>query len=146
VLVNELKHSSSAASIKPITQKNEKLKQVASEIKVYTEDDHHAYASEETWELYEKFRDAILQLADGIEVKPQKFYVALKKDRNVSCLELGKKKMKIFIGMKAGKLDDAKGLAKDVQNIGHYGTGDYQIEVTSDKDLEYIMSLVKQAL
>ena len=45
-----------------------------------------------------------------------------------------------------GQLDDPKQLARDIEKIGHYGKGDYQIQVEDDKDLEYIMSLVKQAL
>jgi len=146
VSITPIKKSKSATSIKPLTQQNTELKAIADEIKVYTEDDHRAYTSEEIYELYEKYRDAILNLADGIEIKPQKHYVAFKKDGNIACLEMQKKKMKIYIGAKAGTLDDPKGIAKDVSSIGHYGTGDYEVQVDSDKDLEYIMSLVKQVV
>jgi len=113
---------------------------------VYTEEDHRSGTSEEIFELYEKFRDAILNLADDIEIKPQKFYVAFKKDGNIACLEMQKKKMKIYIGAKTGTLDDPKLIAKDVSSIGHYGTGDYEVQVTNDNDLEYIMSLIKQVV
>lgn len=146
VAINPVKKSKSATSIKPITQQNTELKAIADEIRVYTEDDHRNSTSEEIFELYEKFRDAILNLADDIEIKPQKFYVAFKKDGNIACLEMQKKKMKIYIGAKAGTLDDARGIAKDVSNIGHYGTGDYEVHVTNDNDIEYIMSLIKQVV
>ena len=146
VAISPVKKSKSAASIKPITQQNTELKSIADEIRVYTEEDHRSGTSEEIFELYEKFRDAILNLADDIEIKPQKFYVAFKKDGNIACLEMQKKKMKIYIGAKAGTLDDPKRLAKDVSNIGHYGTGDYEVQVSNDNDLEYIMSLVKQVV
>ena len=117
---------------------------MTSEIKVYSEADHANNVGAEIYELYEKFRDAILNLADGIEVSPQKYYIALKKNGNVACIELQKKKLKIYIAAKIGTLDDPKQLAKDVSNIGHYGTGDYEVHATDDKDLEYIMSLIKQ--
>lgn len=146
VAISAVKKSKSAASIKPITQQNTELKAIADEIKVYTEDDHRNSTGEEIFELYEKFRDAILNLADDIEIKPQKFYVAFKKEGNIACLEMQKKQMKIYIGAKAGTLDDARGLARDVSNIGHYGTGDYLVQVTNDDDIEYIMSLIKQVL
>ena len=146
VAISPVKKSKSAASIKPITQQNTELKSIADEIRVYTEEDHRSGTSDEIFELYEKFRDAILNLADDIEIKPQKFYVAFKKDGNIACLEMQKKKMKIYIGAKAGTLDDPKRLAKDVSNIGHYGTGDYEVQVSNDNDLEYIMSLVKQVV
>lgn len=146
LVINELKKSRSAESIKPLAQQNAELKRVTDEIKVYTEDQHLDYASEEMAELYEKFKNATLNLADGIEVKPQKDYIAFKKDRNIVCYELQKKQMKIFVGAKWGTIDDSKGLARDVSQVGHYGTGDYQIQVDNDNDLEYIMSLIKQVL
>lgn len=146
VSIIPIKKSNSATSIKPLTQKNTEFKAISDEIKVYTEEDHRKSTSEGIYELYEQFRDAILNLASDIEIKPQKFYIAFKKNGNVACVEMKKKKMKIHIGAKAGTLDDPKGLAKDVSNIGHYGTGDYEVQVDSDKDLEYIMSLIKQVV
>lgn len=146
VAISPVKKSKSATSIKPITQQNTELKAIADEIRVYTEDDHRINTSNELFELYEKFRNAILNLADDIEIKPQKFYVAFKKDGNIACLEMQKKQIKIYIGAKSGTLDDAKGLAKDVSNIGHYGTGDYLVVVSNDNDIEYIMSLIKQTV
>lgn len=50
------------------------------------------------------------------------------------------------VNVKNGLLDDAKKIARDISNIGHWGNGDYEIKINSDKDLEYIMSLVKQAI
>ena len=146
VSINQLKQSKSAASIKPIAQQNNELKKVTDEIKIYTEEDHAFRGGEVTFELYEKFRDAILNLGDGIEIKPLKQYIAFKKDSNIACLELQKKKLKIYIGAKAGSLDDSKSLAKDVSTIGHWGTGDYEITVEDDTNLEYIMSLIRQVL
>ena len=144
--INPIKKSVAAESIKPITQQTESLKNITAEIKVYTEQDHIEKASDLTAELYEKFKAAILNLTDGIEVKPQKFYIAFKKGKNVTDIAILKKSLKLFINVKAGQLDDPKKLAQDVSNIGHWGNGDYQIQVEDDKDLEYIMSLVKQAI
>jgi predicted transport protein len=56
------------------------------------------------------------------------------------------KTLKLFINAKAGQLDDPKKLAQDVSNIGHWGNGVHQIQVEENKDLEYIMSLVKQVI
>jgi predicted transport protein len=52
----------------------------------------------------------------------------------------------MWINLKKGSLDDPKEIARDVSNVGHWGNGDYQIQVSDTKNLEYIMSLVKQAL
>ena len=146
IAISPIKKSVSAESIKPITQQAKALKSITDEIKVYTEEDHIEKASDLTAEMYEKFKAAILNLTDGIEVKPQKFYIAFKKGKNVTDIVILKKSLKLFINVKAGLLDDPKKLAQDVSNIGHWGNGDYQVQVEDDKDLEYIMSLVKQAI
>jgi len=147
ISINSIKKSSGAPSIKPLLENSEKLKEVKENIKVYTEEDHFNNGSDATIELYEKFKTSILNLADSIEVIPQKFYIAFKKGSNISDIEMQKKGLKIFINAKKKHtLDDPKGLVKDVSNIGHRGNGDYQIQIENDKDLEYIMSLIKQVI
>lgn len=146
ILINPIKKSQSAESVKPITKKNQALKSVTDEIKVYTEQDHLINASENTSELYEKFKNAILNLSNDIEIVPKKFYIAFKKDSNITDILIQKKTIIISINMRLGQLDDPKKIAKDVSNIGHRCNGDYQIQVENDKDIEYIMSLIKQAL
>ena len=146
VIISPIKKSNAAESIKPLTQNKEALKKVTEEIKVYTEEDHIDKASETTSELYEKFKKAILNLADGIEVIPKKHYIAFKKGSNITDISILKKSLKIFINAKTAQLDDPKKIAQDVSNIGHWGNGDYQVQVEDDSNLEYIMSLVKQVL
>jgi predicted transport protein len=146
IVVNEVKKSRSAESIKPITQQNKELKRITDEIVVYTEDDLLMAGSDETRELYYKFKDGILNLADDIQVIANKQYIAFRKNRNIVCMNIQKKQIRMWIGAKWGAIDDAKTLAIDVRNTGHWGTGDYEVNVNTDKDLEYIMSLVKQVL
>jgi predicted transport protein len=146
IVINEVKKSRSAESIKPITEQNKELKRVTDEIVVYTEDDLLVAGSDETRELYYKFKDGVLNLADDIQVIANKQYIAFRKSRNIVCMNIQKKQIRMWIGAKFGTLDDAKGIAIDVSNTGHWGTGDYEINVNSDKDLEYILSLIKQVL
>ncbi len=146
IAINNIKKSVAAASIKPISQQNQALKKVTDEIKVYTEEEHLQNASDSIVELYEKYKNAIINLTDDIEIKPQKFYIAFKKGSNISDIEIQKKSLKIFINIKSGQLDDPKKLAKDVSKIGHRGNGHYQVQVDDDKNLEYIMSLIKQVI
>lgn len=146
ISVNRIKKSSSAESIKPITQKNEKLKNVTDEIKVYTEQDHTERVGEGIVELYERFKSGILNLSDDIELQPKSDYIAFKKGKNIADITLLKKSLKLWINLKKGNLDDPKGITEDVSNKGHWGNGDYQISIQDDKNLEYIMSLIKQAL
>jgi len=147
ISINQIKKSNSAESIKPITEKNKALQEISREIKVYTEEDNLKDKPDEIVELYEKFKSAILDLSPDIEVKPQKYYIAFKKGSNISDIELQKSAIKISVNLKSGLLDDPKHLMRDVSVLkGHSLNGDYELKVDSDKDLEYIMSLVKQAI
>lgn len=147
IIISPIKKSNAAESIKPLTQNKETLKSVTDEIKVYTEDEHILKTSEAIAELYQKFRQGIFQLADDIELKPKKMEIGFRKDGKVfTDICILKNSLKIWINLKKGKLDDPKQIAEDVSEKGHWGNGDYQIQVENDKDLEYIMSLVKQAI
>lgn len=52
----------------------------------------------------------------------------------------------MWINLKKGKLDDPKKIARDVSEIGHWGNGDYELTIEDDTNLEYIMSLIRQAI
>jgi predicted transport protein len=146
ISINSIKKSSSAQSIKPLLENSEKLKEIKENIQVYTEEFHLKRYPEEIRELYEIYKNAIVNLYDGIEIISKKLYIAFKKDKNIADIVTLKKGIKIFINLKKGQLDDPKGLMKDVSETGHWGNGDYEITVTDTENLEYIMSLIKQAI
>ncbi|WP_298948564.1 DUF5655 domain-containing protein [uncultured Polaribacter sp.] len=146
ISINPIKKSNSAESIKPITSSNSQLESVTKEIKVYTEEEHLINKPDAVIELYESYKEAILNLADDIDIKATKLYIAFKKDKNLSDIVILKKGLKIFINLTKGNLDDPKGIMRDVSNTGHWGNGDYETIVKNTKDMEYIMSLIKQAI
>ncbi|MBJ7427470.1 MAG: hypothetical protein JHD28_00700 [Bacteroidia bacterium] len=147
IIINPIKKSNAAESIKPLTQNKESLKKVTEEIKVYTEEGHFEKTSELIAEIYQKFRQGVIQLADDIEIKPKKMEIGFRKNSKVfTDICILKNSLKIWINLKKGMLDDPKKLAEDVSEKGHWGNGDYQIQVETVKDLEYIMSLIKQAI
>ena len=85
-------------------------------------------------------------MADDIEIVPKKLYIAFKKNKNITDIIIMKKGIKLFINLKKGQLDDPKNLMKDVSETGHWGNGHYEAIVIDTKNLEYLMSLVKQAI
>ena len=147
VSITPIKKSKSAESSKPLTQQNKELKAVLNEIKVYTEEDHLTKPTEEIKELYELVRNRILTLADDIEVIPLKTCIVFKKDKKTFCsLKLQNENIKIWLNAKWGKINEQKGIARDVSNTGHHGPGDYEIKMNDDNQLEYILSLIKEML
>lgn len=148
VIINSIKKTKSAPSIKQIqTNDNSEISKVARAIVVYTEEDHLQGKPEEIKELYETYKNAILNLAFNIETEPKKLYIAFKENKkNIADIVILKKGLKIFINKKKEELDDPKHLLKDISALGHWGNGDYEVIVDNTQHLEYIMSLVKQAL
>ena len=147
VSIKPIKKSASAPDIQPILKTKEAFSEVVKEIKVYSEQDLLANGSDMSVELYEKFKDAILNLADDIEVRPLKHYIGFRLNKKpLADIEILKKGLVMTINRRKGQLDDAKGLAIDMSEKGHLGNGDYIVRMQSDKDIEYIMSLVKQAI
>lgn len=123
---------------------NNYIENVDKQIIVYTEEDHLMQKSEEVKELYYLVKDRILQF-DNIEVEPKKLYIAYKGSSNIVDIIIQSKSLKLFINLKPGELDDPKNIAEDISNKGHWGNGNYEIKMTNDEDIDYIMSLIKQS-
>ena len=146
ITVNIINKSKSAPNIKSVTTEKSEEFESLKEIQVYEESDHLNDKSDEIKELYEEFKQAILNLDNNIEITTRKLYVAFKKEKNVVCLRVQKKALKMWINLPYHELDDPKRLAKDVTNTGHWGNGDCEIIAQDTQHLEYIMSLIKQSL
>lgn len=137
--------SDSQESINTISRNDKTIRSVAKEIKVYTEKEHLQNVSEEVNELYTKVKMSILDL-DTIEIKPKKKYIAFVCSKNIIDIHPQRKALKMWLNMRIGELDDPKQLARDVSSTGHWGNGDYEIRISSDENLEYILSLIKQSI
>lgn len=148
IVINPIKKSSSAPSIKQVqsSPNNTEISNVVKEIIVYDEDRFLQNKSDDIIELYNIYKEAILNLSPDIEALPLKWVMMFKTDRKFAYIEIQKKNLKLWINLKKGQLDDSKGLARDVSSVGHAGNGDYELTITDTENLEYIMSLVKQAL
>ncbi|TLV01340.1 DUF5655 domain-containing protein [Dyadobacter luticola] len=146
--IDQIKKSKSAPSIKQMQKSDDtEIGKLAKEIKPYSEEDHLSGKSDETVEVYETFKNAILNLGPDIEIKPQKMVIGFTmKGKVFADVLVLKTSLKWWINLKIGSLDDPKNLSRDVSKIGHWGNGDYEIRVNDSANLEYIMSLVKQAL
>lgn len=145
VSYEQIQKAGAQESIKTISKADQTIDNVAKEIKVYSEQEHLENISEEMKELYDKFRNAIVNF-DNIEIKARKQYIAFIADRNIIDINPQKRKLKMWINLSKGELDDPKGITRDVSETGHWGNGDYEIQIANDEDLEYIMSLVKQSI
>lgn len=136
----------SNSSIKDLSLNNSsKLKEdVNKEIKTYYEEDFLDNKSDEINELYYNIKDMIQNKFDDIDVVPCKHYIAFKYNNyNLMTLVPQSNDIKVWMGKK-GDLIDNLNLTRDVSNIGHHGTGDYEFRMKNDDDIEYFLILFKQ--
>lgn len=134
-------------SIKTITKPDKSVEKVTDELIVFTESDHIQKSDFEIRELYEGLKERIINLADNITLNPRKHFIGFKIDGNTFCdIVFQSKSLKLFLNLKSGELNDTKGIARDVSNIGHWGNGAYEIKIPDLEDIEYILSLIKQSL
>ena len=141
-----VKKTNNVESIKSLTGKSAFFEKISKEIKIYTEEEHLNGIPEKIKELYEDFKSSILSLDPSIEIHPRKLYIGFKKRTNLCDIEIQKKVLKIYLNAKWGSIEDSKHLFQNISNVGHWGNGDYRVIVSDDKNLEYIMSVLKQLL
>ncbi|WP_241314532.1 DUF5655 domain-containing protein [Chryseobacterium arthrosphaerae] len=148
ILINTIKKSKAAPNIKEVkSEENSIINKVTKEVTVYTEELYLLGKNDSVIELYESYKQAILNLSSELEVHPKKWYIAFKTKTNVIDIQVQANSLKMWINLKKGQLDDPKNIMRDVSDLkGHNGNGDYEIIVKDTENLEYIMSLVKQAL
>ncbi|NDV97131.1 hypothetical protein D0T84_19815 [Dysgonomonas sp. 521] len=143
----QIQKFSAKESIKTISRSDKTVEEVNKEIKVYTEQDHLQKVDFETRELYENVKERLMSLADNITMQPKKQTIDFRIDNNIFCdIILQNKKLKIYVNLKSGDLQDQKKIARDVSNVGHWGNGSYEIKLTDLDDIDYIISLLKQSL
>jgi predicted transport protein len=145
VSYDQIQKAGAKESIKTISKTDETFETVAKEIVVYSEQEHLDNASDEIVELYEKLKGAILNF-DNIEIKPKKKYIAFVSGKNIVDIHPQKKSLKLWLNLSKGELEDSKNIMRDVSETGHWGNGDYELQIDSDENLEYILSLIKQSI
>ena len=122
-----------------------KQEEVNNEIKVYTEEDHLNNVSKEIKELYENLKDKILEL-DDIDLDIKKVYIAFKGKTNICDVEVFKNKLKVVLNVKKGNLSDPLKITEDIATKGHWGNGDYRVEIFNEEDIDNVIPLIKQSL
>lgn len=145
VSINQLKSAEISESINVVSRGSSVVREVSKEIKVYTEEDHLSGMLEEIREFYEDVKTRILNIGDGIEVRPKKYYIGFIAATNFVDAHVQKAQVKLWLNMSKGELDDPRKMARDVSNVGHWGNGQYEIPLKIGDDLDYLMTLIKQS-
>lgn len=106
-----------------------------------------ADADRELVDLYEAVKAYLLALGDEVQMKTLDNYVAFRRLKNFACVEVKPqiRHIKIFVKVDPDKVVLEEGFTRDVRNIGHFGTGDLEIIVTSMDEFEKAKPLLDQS-
>jgi predicted transport protein len=96
---------------------------------------------------YETLRTFIEALGDDIQTKQLKNYIAFRRLKNFACVEVRPQNETVLVYV---KLDPKSMLlepefTRDVESIGHYGTGDLEIRIRTEADLEKAKPLIAKS-
>lgn len=113
---------------------------------VYSFNEHIQGQSKEIKRLAELIREFITKLDASIEEIPKKFYVAYRISQNIACMELRRKrKILLYLKLNPKQIKHKPTFFRNVTAIGHYGTGDVELSITSEKDFEEAKELIQMA-
>jgi predicted transport protein len=98
-------------------------------------------------DLYESLKAFLVAMGDGVQVNTLKYYVAFKRLKNFACVEVYPKVKKLIVYVKVDPttVELKEGFTRDVRNVGHYGTGDLQITISTVSDFEEAKSFLIQS-
>jgi len=82
-------------------------------------------------------------LGESVEEAPKKLYVAYKTSKNFMCIECFKKKIVLYLKFTPEQLVEYSSMGRDVTNIGHFGTGNFEFTINRVEDLEKGKELIR---
>ena len=111
----------------------------------YTLDDFAESLKGEMGELFKELRMRIMNLDSSIKEEFTKLYIAYKNSTNFVDIIPQKNRLRLILNMPFDKVDDPKGVCRDITVIGHHGNGDVEAGIGSLSEIEYAMFLVRQS-
>lgn len=122
----------------PTSNRNTRIKTVS---------DYLEQANTELTDRFETLKAYMMALGDDVQMKILKHYIAFKRIKNFTCLEIHPQTRKIllYLKVKPESITLEHGFTRDVSNIGHYGTGDLEVTISNDEDIEKAKLLISRA-
>jgi predicted transport protein len=103
-----------------------------------TASEYLAQSDQALKDRFEAVRTYLSALGDDVQEKTLKFYFAFRRIKNFACVEVRPQTGKVLVYLKVNpdSLDLDDGFTRDVRKIGHFGTGDLEVTISSEADFE----------
>lgn len=104
-------------------------------------------ASTELRDLYESVDAFCVALGDDVTKKALNNYFAFRRLKNFACVEVHpqSKNLLVYLRVDPQGVMLAKGFARDVSSIGHFGTGNLELRLHTQADFRKAQPLIQQA-
>ena len=112
---------------------------------IYTFEQHIKDKPASIQEIVLALQEYVLGLDPAIEETPKKLYVAYRTTKNFVCVDVRKKNVYLFLKLDPQKVPPEPGFIRNVAKIGHYGTGNLEVTLTTIKDFDRAKPLIQQA-
>lgn len=96
---------------------------------------------------FEALRAYLMALGDDVQETTLRLYIAFKRIKNFACVEFrpSTSKILVFVKVDPASIQLEEGFTRDVSKVGHFGTGDLEITLSSASDLERSMPLIERS-
>ena len=97
--------------------------------------------------LYSEVEDFIMSLGDDINKEVLQYYFAFRQIKNFVCVDIRhtKKKILLYLKINPDELQIEKGFTRDVREVGHTATGDLEVTLKTNDDLERAKELIQKS-
>jgi predicted transport protein len=104
-------------------------------------------ASRELQSLYGSLDAFLLALGDDVSMKTTRYYLAYRRIKNFACVEVHPStgELLIFLKVNPDTVAIEESFTRDVRKVGHFGTGDLEVRVSSTDDLERAKPLIEKS-
>ena len=98
-------------------------------------------------DVFESVKSACMSFGDDVQCKTLKRYIAFKRIKNFVSVDVraNVKVVLVFVKVDPATVDLIDGFTRDVSDIGHHGTGDLEITLRSQADLEKALPLFEKS-
>ena len=111
---------------------------------IYIIEQHLEGKEQKIVDLAEQIRKFAMELDDGVEEVPKKNYIAYKMSQNFLCMEVQSRKLLLHLKCEMKSPDfSMPSNGRDTSDLGHYGTGDFELTISSESDVEDAKKYIK---
>jgi predicted transport protein len=133
--------SDSSRDASPFTSSSELVTKVPI---VKTIEDRLGAASPEVQDRFDSLCSYLMAMGDDVQMRTLKHYFAFRRIRNFVCVEVHPQagRLKMYLKVDPASVNLETGFSRDVSTIGHYGTGELEVIVDDDIQLERAKPLI----